>query len=97
MNGDSTPPTEYFSPEAWNYEPEKDDIYIVVPTGQMQRLIFHTAVELFPEEKAAWEKFLKYLKDNGHTLPAIYDDDKRDGFRFLSANQLNVEKTWVEI
>ena len=68
--------------EVLEYEPELDDIFIVLDNGEYQRLIFNNQ-ELREKETTHLEQFRGFLKENSLELPPGYDDANMVLLRFL--------------
>ena len=64
------------------YEPRLEDIFVVLQSGDYQRLIF-TKLELREREETHLNDFRNFLKARNLELPAGYDDDSREILRFL--------------
>jgi hypothetical protein len=65
-----------------NYEPTLDDTFIVLPSGDYQRLLFQGQT-LREREETHLNDFRNYLKVKGLTIPEQYDDSNRICLRFL--------------
>ena len=68
--------------EAKDYEPELDDIFFVISSGEYQRLIF-CGQDLREREETHMTGFKNYLIENSLTIPDGYDDENRLVLRFL--------------
>lgn len=79
-----------------NYEPTLEDIFIVIPSGDYQRLLFqgHTLRE---REETHLADFRNFLKVKGLTIPPEYDDANRVVLRFLQGLKWDYQKTHDEI
>ena len=68
--------------EVREYEPDLDDIFSVLDSGEYQRLIF-AEQELREREVAHLKAFREFLETEGQELPPGYDDENRTVLRFL--------------
>ena len=64
------------------YEPDLDDTFFIIPSGDYQRLIF-TGMQLRDREETHLNDFRTFCKTNNFVLPEGYDDDQRLVLRFL--------------
>ena len=64
------------------FEPEIDDIFVVLDSGDYQRLIFKGQA-LREKEETKMQEFRDFCKENSLVLPEGYDDDGRILLRFL--------------
>lgn len=55
------------------YEPTLEDMFIVIPSGDYQRLLFQGQT-LREREETHLQDFRNYLKVKGLSIPAEYDD-----------------------
>lgn len=82
--------------ETLNYEPTLEDIFIVIPSGDYQRLLFqgHTLRE---REETHLADFRNFLKAKDLSIPPEYDDANRVVLRFLQGLKWDYQKTHDEI
>lgn len=82
--------------EVRSFEPELDDIFIIIANGDYQRLIFQ-GTELREREETHMADFRTFLQTKGLTLPEGYDDEGRHLLRFLQGLKWDYQKTYDEI
>ena len=68
--------------EVREFEPDLEDIFFIIPTGDYQRLLFQ-GLELREREETHLTDFRKFLEVKEFKLPEGYDDDNRMVLRFL--------------
>ena len=67
---------EYITDFHRNYEPSQLDLFISIPSGEYQRLIWAEPNELREKEEDAWEDFMEYIKENNlEALPEFYTNE----------------------
>ena len=68
-------PMEYITDVHKNYEPTDLDLFISVPSGDYQRLIWAEPNELREREIQKWQEFMDFIKENNlEALPEFYTD-----------------------
>ena len=78
------------------FEPTLDDIFVVIPSGDYQRLLFE-GMELREREETHLNDFRNFLKVKGLEIPAMYDDSNRLALRFLQGLKWDYQKTYDAI
>ena len=73
-----------------SYEPSLEDQFIIIPSGDYQRLIFNN-LPLREREETHLNDFRNFLKVKNLTLPAGYDDESRTVLRFLQGLKWNYQ------
>ena len=80
-----------------NFEPELEDVFVIIPSGDYQRLIFN-GQELREREERHMTDFRQWIKDQGKPeLPQGYDDGNRIVLRFLQGMKWDYPKTYDAI
>ena len=77
------------------FEPELDDIFFIIPSGDYQRLVFH-GQDLREREETHMTDFRNWLREREYELPPGYDDENRIVLRFLQGLKWNYQATWDE-
>jgi hypothetical protein len=75
-------PASVMDDDTRNYEPTLEDIFVVIPSGDYQRLLFQ-GHELREREETHLSDFRNFLKVKGLEIPPEYDDANRVLLRFL--------------
>merc|ERR1711920_547943 len=68
--------------EIRNFEPTLDDVFIILPSGDYQRMLFQ-GHDLREREETHMNDFREWLKARDLTLPDGYDDSNMMVLRFL--------------
>lgn len=79
-----------------NYEPGLEDTFVIIPSGDYQRLLFD-GHELREREETHMNDFRNFLKVKGLSIPPFYDDSNRILLRFLQGLKWDYQKTYDEI
>jgi len=79
-----------------NYEPTLEDIFVVIPSGDYQRLLFQGHA-LREREETHLADLRNFLKVKGLEIPQEYDDADRIVLRFLQGLKWDYQKTYDEI
>lgn len=79
-----------------NYEPDTEDMFVVIPSGDYQRLLFQ-GHKLREKEETHLADFRNFLKVKGLSIPPQYDDENRVVLRFLQGLKWNYQQTHDEI
>ena len=94
---DSEPVPECVMNEAVKaFEPTLEEIFIVMPSGEYQRMLFF-GHELREKEQKHIDDFREWLKERTLTLPDGYDDENMLVLRFLQGLKWDYQKTYDEI
>ena len=90
--------TELITDEHREYEPTQKDLFISIPSGEYQRLIWAEPNELRTKEEDHWDGFEDYIKENNlDPLPEGFTGSDRLGFRFLQGCLWNNEAAYKEM
>ena len=67
-----------------NYGPLPEEVFLTIPGGEYQRLIWAEPQELREKEEDHWDNFQDYIKNNNlDAVPEFYSSNLRMGFRLL--------------
>ena len=75
------------------FEPTLDDVFIILPSGDYQRMLF-SGHELREREQTHMNDFREWLKTRELTLPDGYDDANMVVLRFLQGLKWDYQKTY---
>ena len=74
----------YMPESLLKFHPQDEDTFIRTSKGEFQRILF-TDQPLLEIEQKHWDGFLKYLSENGVSVPSNYLNHERYLLRYLQA------------
>ena len=81
-----------------NYEPLPEEIFLTIPGGEYQRMIWAEPMELREKEEDHWDNFEDYIKQNKlEALPEFFTSETRMGFRLLQGAHWDYKKAYDDI
>ena len=54
---------KYITDDITELDPSNQDLFLSIPSGEYQRLIFGEPLELREREEVAWESFMAFIKE----------------------------------